>query len=113
MKDNPEPTKNNLPAVWDLVIQDMRERDKIGVERYHTRLQPFNGRDALLDAKEEILDFMVYMYQEMYEREELLGCLKRACVLLAEKEFLGKEDIAEIVSFLQSISERKPVDLVV
>ncbi len=23
----PDPVKNNLPAIWDLVIEDMKERD--------------------------------------------------------------------------------------
>lgn len=65
----PDPVKNNLPAMWDLVIEDMKERDRIGVETYKTRLQPFNGRDAFLDAYMEILDAAVYMRQAIFERD--------------------------------------------
>jgi hypothetical protein len=67
--EQPDPTKNDLPAVWELVIQDMQERDTMGNERYGTRLQPFNGRDALVDAYQEALDLAVYMRQAIYERD--------------------------------------------
>lgn len=67
--DQPEPVKNDHPAVWDLVIEDMRRRDHVGLQRYGTRLQPHNGRDALKDAYAEILDLAVYLRQEICERE--------------------------------------------
>lgn len=65
----PEPTKNDKPAVWDLVMQDMRGRDRFGLEKYGTRLQPFNGRDALVDAYQEALDLVVYLRTAIYERD--------------------------------------------
>jgi hypothetical protein len=65
----PDPTPNNLPAVWDLVVADMRERDATGEARYGVRLQPRNGRDALVDAYQELLDACVYMRQAIYERD--------------------------------------------
>jgi len=68
-KPEPMPEINNHPAVWDLVIKDMQERDKFGQEKYNTRLQPFNGRNALIDAYQEILDLAVYLRQKIYEEE--------------------------------------------
>jgi hypothetical protein len=65
----PDPQPNNLPAVWDLVIEDMRSRDQFGRTKYRTALQPFNGRDALRDAFEESLDLIVYLRQMIYERD--------------------------------------------
>jgi len=65
----PEPIKNNLPAVWDLVKKDIEERDSIGEKKYGTRLQPFNGRDVLVDAYQEALDLVVYLRQAIYERD--------------------------------------------
>lgn len=62
------PTPNDLPAVWDLVIADMKNRDEMGSRKYNTRLQPFNGRDALVDAYEEALDLAVYLRQLIYEQ---------------------------------------------
>lgn len=66
----PPPQPNNEPIVWDLVIQDMRDREEKGVQKYHTHLQPFNGRDALIDAYQEALDLVVYLRQLIYEKEK-------------------------------------------
>ena len=67
--DQPAPTPNNLPAAWALVIADMATRDRVGLERYGTQLQPHNGRDALKDAYAEALDLCVYLRQAIYERD--------------------------------------------
>jgi hypothetical protein len=67
--EQPEPTKNNLPAVWDLVMKDINDRDQMGLEKYKTRLQPFNGRDVMTDLYQELLDAVVYMRQALYERD--------------------------------------------
>lgn len=64
----PEPIRNDLPAVWDLVIEDMKERDFTCSKKYGTRLQPENGRDPLIDAYQEALDLVVYLRQALYER---------------------------------------------
>lgn len=65
----PAPQQNDLPAVWDLVIGDMQARDYVGLGRYGTRLQPHNGRDALVDAYQEALDLTVYLRQAIFERD--------------------------------------------
>lgn len=70
----PKPTQTGAPAVWDLVIADMRQRDAIGRDKYGTRLQVFNGRDALVDAYQEALDLAVYLRQAIYEREVCKVC---------------------------------------
>lgn len=67
--EQPAPTKNDRPAVWDLVKADFDARDELGAKRYGTRLQPHNGRDALRDMYEEILDAAVYARQMLYERD--------------------------------------------
>lgn len=95
----PDPTKNDRPAMWPLVMADldaidpeaiepildenglqapaqvavlvdMRDRDRGGLERYGTRLQPFNGRDSLVDAYQELLDACVYLRTAIYEEQE-------------------------------------------
>jgi hypothetical protein len=65
----PAPIKSKSPAIWDLVIRDMVERDGIGTKKYGTRLQPNNGRKALVDAYQEALDLVVYLRQAIYELE--------------------------------------------
>lgn len=66
--DQPPPVRNDGPAIWPLVIEDMRERDRVGRERYGTPLQAHNGRDALVDAYQEALDLAVYLRQAIEER---------------------------------------------
>ena len=61
--------RDSLPAVWDLVMDDMRARDKTGAAKYGTRLQPHNGRDVLVDAYQEALDLCVYLRQAIFERD--------------------------------------------
>lgn len=68
-KDQPDPVKNDNPAVWSLVIKDMADRDILGTERYGVRLQADNGRDTLLDAYQEALDLAVYLRAALYERD--------------------------------------------
>ena len=63
------PTANpNMPFVWDLVKMDFDARDEVGRVRYNMRLQPHNGRDALIDAYQEALDLVVYLRQALYEK---------------------------------------------
>lgn len=68
--DQPPPTGDGTP-IWDLVVDDMRERDNLGRQRYNTPLKSWNGRDALVDAYQEVLDLAVYMRQEIEERKSI------------------------------------------
>ncbi len=55
-------------GVSQAVIDDMRERDKLGRERYGVPLTSHNGRDHLIDAYQEALDFVVYLRAWLDER---------------------------------------------
>lgn len=93
----PAPTRSDRPAIQDLVIQDLQAsirlgrrgagedgredlsvrviedidaRKQVGLERYGTLLQAFNGRDALMDAYQEALDLVVYQRQVLEEKPE-------------------------------------------
>jgi hypothetical protein len=70
--EQPPPTPGEGPASWDGVIDKMRGRDRLGESRYGTRLRPHNGRDALRDLQEELLDGAVYAENALRERDELL-----------------------------------------
>lgn len=65
------PTVNELPFVQDAVITDIEERKAVGIQRYGTPLQAFNGRDSTLDAYEEALDLTMYLKQMRIERDEI------------------------------------------
>ncbi len=67
-QEQPTPKPNANRPIWELVVEDMQERDRIGYKRYGTRLQAHNGRDALIDAYQEALDLAVYLRQTIEER---------------------------------------------
>lgn len=67
--EQPEPVSNEGRPIWELVVEDMKERDRVGRERYGTPLQANNGRDALVDAYHESLDLAVYLRQAIEERK--------------------------------------------
>ena len=81
----PPPVKNNKPFIQNVVIDDIRReypfhgtapdviadlqaRKAYGLKKYGTLLQPFNGRDAAMDAYQEALDLVVYLRQMLEER---------------------------------------------
>lgn len=63
------PLPNDYPAIWDLVMDDMRARDALGAERYGQRLKPHDGRDSLADLYQEQLDAAVYTRKLLFERD--------------------------------------------
>lgn len=78
-EEQPKPTATDRRPAWEMVIEyveqiypnefelkqliidDMKERDAIGRKRYGVPLTSGNGRDALVDAYQEALDFAVYL----------------------------------------------------
>lgn len=66
----PDPIPNENPAIADLVIQDIRDRKQLGIERYGVPLQANNGRNALLDAYQEALDLCIYLRQVLAEQDQ-------------------------------------------
>lgn len=57
--------------IQDLVIDDIRERKQVGIDRYGTALQPFNDRDVDRDLYEELVDAVMYLRQRRVERKVL------------------------------------------
>lgn len=45
------------------------DRNEFGKAKYGTPLQPFNGRDAMQDSLEEVLDLVVYLKTALLEQE--------------------------------------------
>lgn len=67
--DQPPPIHNDQEPVYKYVLEDIEERVRIGRERYGVALQPYNGRDALVDGYQEIVDLVFYIRQEIRERQ--------------------------------------------
>ena len=65
--NQPNPKPNDGTPIAELVIADIQERARLGRERYGTPLQAFNGRNALQDAYEEIMDALLYLRQALEE----------------------------------------------
>lgn len=81
-EDQPLPTPNDHPSMHDLVAQDLMARKALGLKRYNSLLQPFNGRSFPQDAFEEMLDLLVYWKGEMEQerlapRKELIDIIRR------------------------------------
>lgn len=91
--------KSDKPDVWPLVIKDMSDRDLLGKAKYGIPLRSHNGRDALVDAYQEVLDLSVYLRQEIEERRDL-----QAAVASARKvsgyENANAGDIGGLIEFL-------------
>lgn len=70
--------KSDDPDVWPLVIKDMEDRNHLGKVKYGIPLRTHNGRNALVDAYQEVLDLSVYLRQEIEERKFLEEALDSA-----------------------------------
>lgn len=69
VNEQPAARLNDNPHIHDLVVYDVGQRKKLGVRTYGAPLQPDNGRDALQDAYEEVLDLACYLRQLIFERD--------------------------------------------
>lgn len=57
-------------------MDDMRARDHVGRQRYGVPLQTHNGRDALVDLYQELLDSVVYIKQVILERDRAQAAVR-------------------------------------
>ncbi len=102
-------------AIWNLVIADMRERNRIGTIHYGKPLTANNGRYALRDAYEEALDLAAYLKQAMVERDAIL--IDETTVarinFIANKRFgfalpiQRQEFVNEMLDIVRGYAERK------
>lgn len=79
----PKPVKG--PAIWSLVMKDFIDRDIKGEVNYGTRLQADNGRDALIDLYQELLDAVVYTRQEIERRKTRQTEIEKLATTLAKQ----------------------------
>ncbi len=66
------------PTARCLFADMLTERERRGVETYGTTLQTFNGRNAVVDALEEIIDAWQYVVQIGLENDALVRDLADA-----------------------------------
>jgi hypothetical protein len=65
----PAPTGDG-DAVLFGVMKDLTDRAESGRKKYGTLLKTNNGRDALMDLYQELLDAVMYIKQKLMEIEE-------------------------------------------
>lgn len=53
--------------IQDLIIQDLIERRRLGIERYGRPVQIYNNRNHLQDLYEELMDAVVYVKAKLEE----------------------------------------------
>lgn len=73
---NPVATPQVMPQsgredVLPYILRDLTDRAEMGKAKYGTYLQTHNGRSALLDLYQELLDATMYIRQEIIERDDL------------------------------------------
>jgi len=68
VEDQPPPVPNDSRPIIDLVMEDLVERKRVGIERYGVPLQAHNGRNMLVDLYQELIDAVVYIRGEIEER---------------------------------------------
>lgn len=56
-------------TVADKVIEDINERVRMGEEKYGTKLMTYNGRRALVDLYQELIDAVMYTKQLLLEED--------------------------------------------
>lgn len=71
----PLPVKNDLPLSHNLLISEIEKRRDFGAKKYGQALQAENGRNAVQDALEEVIDAAVYLINERTEQRNLLKVL--------------------------------------
>jgi hypothetical protein len=65
-ENEPEPSGDGDP-VLPYVLLDITKRAEMGVNKYGTLLRAKNGRDALNDLYQELLDSVMYLKQVLME----------------------------------------------
>ena len=99
--DQQLPTPNDEPFIHDEVAADILDRKRIGIERYGTPLQPFNGRDSSRDLYEELLDAAVYVKTLSKEFSELKKVISTTAKKLGElKQTSGLQEVQEILDHI-------------
>lgn len=91
------PTQSDRPSAHDLLIEVIQERKKLGLERYNSLLQSYNGRDQMVDLLQELVDGSAYLINAIQERDDLLRKVEKleAIAGLAKQLMEGATPVAK------------------
>ena len=82
------------------VLRDILDRAEMGKQKYGTYLMSHNGRDPLWDALQETYDLVMYLKQEVIERDSKERALWQVHALLVGSQHRDAEDIAKAAGLL-------------
>ena len=75
----------------DHIAEDVEARIRLGEKKYGTRLKAHNGRDAMLDLYQEVLDGVNYSKQLVIERKDddsfYRALVDLACLVKAKLDY--------------------------
>jgi len=118
-QEQPQPHGMGLP-VGERLIELIRERTKLGIEKYGEPLTTHNGRDPMLDALQESIDLNQCLMQALMETEDKIRevtqilheaiplnkeLLQRIDGQWAEIKRLSEEQIKPLADFLMQQSD--------
>lgn len=89
------------------ISQEVPARRQVGIQRYGTALQPFNGRDALRDLWEELLDASTYFMQVDAEYTALVKALRDVVESWSEARHMSTIREAERLLMRLGVYERQ------
>jgi hypothetical protein len=112
----PKPIPNDEKPCWDVVIeyyentfpdnphkeyiiQLFKERDNFGRSKHGVPLQPYNGRNSLIDMLQEVADSIVYLQKAIIEIGDMDGILTtmlRTQIVTFENAVVCIESLKEI-----------------
>lgn len=96
------PTVNTEPDIQSRVIADIEKRRELGISRYGTALQPNNGRNALLDLYEELIDAVMYTKQRLVEQEGALTS-EQIIKALVSPGMCDSDTISKVTALVESM----------
>lgn len=107
---------SRLPGAHIGVMADTADRMRIGMERYGSLLQQFNGRSSARDAYEEVLDLAAYLRNLLDEFDALLPVLGAAFRFRADFNDVdlahAAPGIVQLVTAVDALRNRGDIALV-
>jgi len=97
----PDPVQGEGDVLAE-IIQDLTERREVGITKYGTPLQRFNGRNGLVDAYQETLDLVAYIRQSIGEMAKIRARVEilRALVVARGHEAEARTEVVEALDAL-------------
>lgn len=109
--EQPLPIPNDQESVHDRVAAAIMARKAVGIERYGIGLQPFNGRDALRDANEEILDLAAYFQQLIDEQSPVVPLVNAAWRAVRSRQDRDDRQLGPLVQLYLQLDESEQFSL--